>query len=454
MKYLILLFTFVLTACQMRMDFPPVHDVREITHVSKHVDQHPISFEGAVIDIPHDQIYVAYPYFDFSFWDYDIGWHNTCNVPNSHRFSNSTANWARDKSELASWGTEAGSYVDRALKNIGYDVVRSNKTAFEVFFEKSRAELLISATVVDLKVNLCDLYFGWDWRSVNQSLGEAYMKVNWEIYDPLTKKTLGVITTEGTGYLYKPLKKGLDLILMRALENAAGNLGRSREFYDMVTSKSDTYPYPKKSKHSWLELEASRPLYTQGIHKDYNFIRRAVILVRTGYGFGSGFFINDEGYALTNHHVVGQAKSVSIVDSNGTTFTADVIRVDERRDIALIKAPISNNPYIPVQTKRYPKLLDRVYAVGSPLYESLKGTVTEGIVSNYRKSSKNGLGKIQASVEIGNGSSGGPLLDKYGNVIGVAVAGTGGDASQYSYFIPIDDALDALNIHLVKQPTF
>lgn len=454
MKYWILVLTFLLTACQMKMDLPPVSEVREIPRVSKHIKQHPLSFEKAIIDLPHDYIYIAYPYFDWSFWDTDMAWHDTCNVLNSRRFSNSTWNWAKDKSNLASWGSEAGTYVDRALESLGYDVVRSDKTSFDVYYEKSRAELLISATVVDLKINLCDLYFRWDWRSTNQSVGEAYMKVNWEIYDPLNKNTMGKITTEGIGYLPTPMKKGKELILMRALENAAENLGRSQEFYDIVIGKSQTYPYPQKYKHSWLELVASRPLYNQGIQKDYNFIRRSVILVRTSGGHGSGFYINDEGYALTNYHVVGQAKTVSVVDSIGTTYTADVIRVDKRRDVALIKAPISNNTYIPLQTKKFPKMLDKVYALGAPLRESLKGTVSEGIISNFRKSSRTGLGMIQASVEIAPGSSGGPLLDKYGNVIGIAVEGYGQNVTQYSRFIPIVDALKALNLHLVKQPTF
>lgn len=454
MKYCLLILTFLLAACQMKMDFPPVHEVREISRVSKHVDQHPISFEGTIIDLPYDHLYGVYPFWDASFSGSDMSIYDICNNNMKQRFSNSEAYWARDKRELGNWEEEVPAHVNETLQKLGYDVVRPEKLTFESFYEKSRAEILLSATVIDLRMNICHVNSRWNGDDLNKDLGEAYVKVNWEIYDPLNKKPLGNLTTEGTSYLNYAVKKGQALILAMAIGNAAENLGRTQAFYDIVTGKAATYPYPDKPQHSWLELVADRPLYTQGIQKDYNFIRRAVILVRTSAGRGSGFFINDEGYALTNYHVVGEAKTVSVVDSTGTTFTADVIRTDKRRDVALIKASISNNPYIPLQTKRFPKMLDKVYAVGAPLYESLKGTVTEGIISNFRKSSQSGLGMIQASVEIANGSSGGPLLDKYGNVIGIAVEGAGQGATQYSRFIPIEDALDSLNLHIVKQPSF
>lgn len=454
MKYCLLILTLFVAACQMKMDLPPVHEVREISRVSKHANMHPIAFQTPNIDLPYDHLYAVYPFWDLSFSGADISIYDVCNSTMRHRFSNSEAFWARDKRELGDWGVESVEHVKNSLEKLGYDVVRPEKLSFDPYFELARAELLLNATITDLRMNICHLNSRWNGDDLHRDLGEAYVKVDWEIFDPLNKKIMGKWTTDGVGYLDYGVKKGQALIIATALENAAENLGRTQGFYDVVSGKSAAYPYPEKSKHSWLELEATRPLYNQNIQKEYNFIRRAIVLIRTSSGHGSGFFINDEGYALTNSHVVGNAKTVSIVDSNGTTFMADVIRTDERRDVALIKAPVTNNSYIPLQTKKFPKMLDKVYAVGAPLTEALKGTVSEGIISNFRKSSKSGLGMIQASVEIAPGSSGGPLLDKYGNVIGIAVQGYGQSATQYSRFIPIDDALDSLNLHLVKKPTF
>lgn len=454
MKYCLLILAFLLTACQMKMDFPTVHEVREIPHVSKHASIHPLAFQSPRIDLPYDHLYAVYPFWNWSFFDADISIYDVCNGTMRYRFSNSEAYWARDKKDLGKWSSESVDHVKDALEELGYDIIRPETAPFNSYFEEARAELLLNAKITDLKMNICHLNSRWDASNLYRDLGEAYIKVDWEIFDPLNKKVMGKWTTDGIGYIDYGVKKGHALIIAKAFKNAAENLGRTQSFYDVVSGKSATYSYPEKPEHSWLELEAPRPLYNQSIQKEYNFIRRAVILVRTSSAHGSGFFINDEGYALTNAHVVGGAKTVSVVDSNGTTFMADVLRSDERRDVALIKAPISNNSYIPLQTKRFPEMLDKVYAVGAPLTEALKGTVSEGIISNFRKSSKSGLGMIQASVEIAPGSSGGPLLDKHGNVIGIAVQGYGQSATQYSRFIPIKDALDSLNLHLVKRPTF
>jgi S1-C subfamily serine protease len=100
---------------------------------------------------------------------------------------------------------------------------------------------------------------------------------------------------------------------------------------------------------------------------------------------------------------------------------------------------------LPVRGVR-PAVGDEVYAVGSPMFEELSGTVSKGIISALR--SFDGLEYIQSDVATVGGSSGGPLLDERGNAIGVTVSGfTEGEApTGLNLFIPIADALRALGV--------
>jgi len=148
---------------------------------------------------------------------------------------------------------------------------------------------------------------------------------------------------------------------------------------------------------------------------------------------------------VSNQHVVGTAKNVAIVFSNGVEVAAKVLARHEVRDVALIKMPIRVPSYLPLRTE-LPALLEKVFVIGSPLSEDLKSTVTAGVVSAVRLRARSGLLFIQADAATSGGNSGGPMLDENGNVIGITVSGFTGDAQNLNYFIPIGEALEALNL--------
>lgn len=458
MKRLLILLCFILTGCQTAMVLPDVREPAQITRVDKHIEQSPFGFAGAAFDIPRGTPYLTYPFWRWSVPNVDVGFY-LANYSSKFRLKNSEHFWGWDEKPFTqdeTWDTDVEDYFARPMSEMGYDVTIPKKSVFKQRQEDNRAEIQVAATFVDIKMNVIhfhDMIFGNDQRMQG---GESYVKVNWEIYDPLRKKVLAHITTEGRAQVDEGVNKGYDLLLLKAFQNAARNLGQTKEFYKLVTNRSKTHPYPEKKTQSYLEIETDKKPYTQGIQKDYTFIRRGVVVVRTAGGHGSGFYINDEGYALTNAHVVGDSETVAIIDFSGTQHMAEVIRVDEQRDVALIKAEVTRNSVLPI-SKKYPKMTDRVYAIGAPNSEGLKGTITEGIISSFRKRKESGLAFIQASIELAPGNSGGPLVDEFGNVIAMAaeVYAPKGKAAEteYSYFIPIDEALNALNIHIVK-PNF
>ena len=159
-------------------------------------------------------------------------------------------------------------------------------------------------------------------------------------------------------------------------------------------------------------------------------------------GVGSGFFISPDGYAVTNNHVVDNAKSVQITTDDGTIYTAKVLGTDPKTDVALIKVDGKNDfPYVKFADHE-PRIGDWVVAVGNPF--GLGGTVTAGIVSARGRD----IGAsayddyIQIDAPINKGNSGGPAFDVNGNVIGVntAIYSPSGGSVGIGFDIPADTA--------------
>jgi serine protease Do len=159
-------------------------------------------------------------------------------------------------------------------------------------------------------------------------------------------------------------------------------------------------------------------------------------------GEGSGFFISADGYAVTNNHVVDHAKSVQVTTDDGTIYTAKVIGIDAKTDLALIKVDGKNDfPFVKF-AQHTPRVGDWVVAVGNPF--GLGGTVTAGIVSARGRDI--GAGPyddyVQIDAPINKGNSGGPAFDVSGDVIGVntAIFSPSGGSVGIGFDIPAETA--------------
>jgi len=161
-------------------------------------------------------------------------------------------------------------------------------------------------------------------------------------------------------------------------------------------------------------------------------------------GMGTGIVIDPRGYVVTNHHVVDDVQSLRVRLHDGTTLPARVIARDPEQDLAVIKIdPPKPLPVIPLGTSSDLMLAEPVIAIGNAFgYEH---TVTTGIVSALKRDVT--LNKevsykslIQTSAGINPGNSGGPLLNVYGELIGVNVAIRAG-AQNIAFALPIDNVL-------------
>jgi len=169
--------------------------------------------------------------------------------------------------------------------------------------------------------------------------------------------------------------------------------------------------------------------------------------VRSG---GSGFIISEDGYLLTNNHVVDDADEIIVSLSDRREYKAELIGSDERSDLALLKIEAENLPVVKIGKSSDLKVGEWVVAIGSPF--QLNFSVTAGIVSAKGRSIPNGSDStyvpfIQTDVAINPGNSGGPLFNLEGKVVGInsQIYTRSGGYMGVSFAIPIDYAMDVVN---------
>lgn len=165
---------------------------------------------------------------------------------------------------------------------------------------------------------------------------------------------------------------------------------------------------------------------------------------RESSSLGSGFIISDDGYILTNHHVIDGADEIIVRLNNRDEYIADVIGSDKDSDVALLKIDGDDLPTLEYGDSNALKVGEWVLAIGSPF--GFDHTVTAGIVSAKGRSlpSDNYVPFIQTDVAINPGNSGGPLFNMDGEVIGInsQIYSRSGGFMGLSFAIPIEMAVD------------
>jgi len=136
-------------------------------------------------------------------------------------------------------------------------------------------------------------------------------------------------------------------------------------------------------------------------------------------GSGTGFLISPDGLLVTNHHVVSDAKGMIAKAENGGLFPVlKVVATDPANDLALLRLQAKDLPWLRLAPPNSAEVGTRIAVIGSPL--GLEGTLTEGIVSARRNLPGQKREVLQISATISQGSSGSPVLDAQGRVVGVA----------------------------------
>lgn len=356
------------------------------------------------------------------------------------------------------------SFYDTMSAN-GYDVTGSPTLMFDEDDDVARTIYLVGARITDIKMDVCQrvtFLFAYDLGYT----GETSMEVEWTVYDRLRRSVVYKTMTRGYSKMDLPNYEAIGMMMDDSFAAAAHNLGSDQKFHNLLVQGVKP-PSTKMDKDALFgragifpaDDAVSLPAHALNAKNltpaTLEQARKVTVMIGSGSGHGSGFFISDQGHILTNAHVVGDADQVRVVTSNGRhKLIGEVLRRDKERDVALIRVtalPVEFTPTTLPLRRDIPKVGETAYAIGAPLSEKdLQDSVTSGIISAWRPQERmSRQSYIQGDITIQPGNSGGPLLDGQGNITGIAVSGYLGEAGEMSglnLFIPVDEALRKMDI--------
>ena len=188
-----------------------------------------------------------------------------------------------------------------------------------------------------------------------------------------------------------------------------------------------------------------------------NYQQSSTSMYSTAGSEGSGIIMSEDGYIITNAHVISDAIGLKVVLSDGSEYAAQIVGADTKTDLAVIKIEASGLTAAEFGNSDQLEVGEQVIAVGNPTGLELGGTLTVGYVSalNRQIDSSNALNYIQTDAAINPGNSGGALANEYGQVIGINSAKISGDGYEgLGFAISINDAQpiidDLINYGYVK----
>ncbi len=325
------------------------------------------------------------------------------------------------------------------LEKAGYKAATSGEdNLFD--HEATSADYEAAAVITDEHIDGCFSWGGlWVKSYLGDVQGDSSMKVDWQIYSPIKKQVVARISTVGTAHLEQATAGGIERLLGDAFASNVAALAANAEFHAAITApKAFTAGFQMPGEQSKILLSGSLKAGSRKIADAVG----SVVTIMNGTGSGSGVLVSSDGYILTDAHVVGDDKTVRVRWSDGIEGIGEVIRVSKNRDVAIIKT--SSRDRTPLALKRGAVTPgQRVYAIGSPKSKDFQSTVSSGVISADRVF--DGLCYIQSDTMVSPGSSGGPLLDETGLVIGLTDLGIQNNGpAGLNLFTPIGDAMDFL----------
>ncbi|WP_284615801.1 S1C family serine protease [Aquabacterium humicola] len=350
-----------------------------------------------------------------------------------------TSNEARFTPTLGSLLTrDAGRIVAAELVAAGYPKPATQDSVFATPAAPAAADYEVGVLFKDVQIEVCER------DKVVE--GGVWLQMAWELFSPRQQKTVFSLTTEGSIQVGSNDKLSLVTAIQRAVAMAARNLLADPAFSELARKPIDpSIVAAAPAGPPRLRIAHAAGAGEPSAQDRMPQLQSAVVTLQSGTGTGSGFYIHADGYLLTNHHVVGDARFLKVKLANGRTLVGEVMRSDRARDVALVKTEPVTLAAISVRADEVQAGED-VYAIGSPLGESFATTVTRGVLSGTRMVGQQRW--LQSDVKILPGSSGGPLIGAHGAAIGLTSRGIGSGTAGINLFVPIREALDTLSIDI------
>ena len=313
--------------------------------------------------------------------------------------------------------------------------------------EAPAGDLQVGALITDYSFSACGGF-----RPGEQKLdletaigtGVGQMTVEWQIHVPALSRTIARIRTTVRVETATPVINAPEAIYQALLRDSLRALAADDGFRKAVTT-------PIRAASGLVEPQPGEPLRLASGRTPASVpdAHRAVAAVMTGASLGTAFLVSDQGYLLTNRHVVGSTRLLKLRWSDGSESIGEVIRSDAGRDVALIRTDPRPGPVLRLRSEPV-RQGETVFALGTPMETRLQGTLTRGVISASRTLA--GYRFIQSDAAVNPGNSGGPLLDESGRVVAMTVSRYASEPTDriqgLNFFIPIEDALSFLALTL------
>jgi len=356
-------------------------------------------------------------------------------------------NWYWSNTGISECGKAFSDGIQEELRISGFICSETDQNSDDNLFDESTkqksADISVGAIIKDMKVK--GHLFAYDVNVIYNQRIE--MEVDWQFYDNNSKKLLSKVTTQAESYMVKESGRLIPGLTMAFNQNFAEAL-KSPEVIKQITSvDSEAEKTYKENVLKEYSIESHKPQVYDTYGKMIKMINPSVVTLKGSNGHGSGFVISEQGYIITNYHVVKGNSGLKALFQMGFELPVEILNYSEEFDLALLKVMGSGFNALSISEKQ-PEIGDEVIAIGTPNSTQLSNTVTKGIISGKRTNDK-GVEFIQTDVSVSPGNSGGPLINSKGMVVGIISqklieVGTDGIA----FAIPINYALDKLNIKL------
>ncbi|MCX6230889.1 MAG: S1C family serine protease [Bacteroidetes bacterium] len=275
--------------------------------------------------------------------------------------------------------------------------------------------LLIDAVITDYTYHYVDNYYSvyYDFSNSNGGMIFVDLTINWKALDFYKKPIYSISTKVRSGQFSCQRDNEKDVVykaIKDAMEFGLIDFMNSKEVNQLLHDKSQ-----QKVEESFEEIILPKS------DKYANNLSDAVkssVTLKCKNGHGSGFLISDNGYILTNYHVISDTSGLKVIMYNDTVYDVKVIRYSKIYDLALLK--IEAKGLISLKISQSPDIdvASEIYAIGTPLAEDLSQTISKGIISAVRKISETSK-IIQTDASVNAGNSGGAIVNKNGMVIGI-----------------------------------
>ena len=343
--------------------------------------------------------------------------------------------WTRAKSQT----TEFNVAITDRLREHGYQM----KDASDAIFHPRRAvKTRYEMAAVLHRVEL-DFEYERSTRTGNApvGVGEATVRVEVQLHDAVLKETVysGSFIGHGKDEGRKPTP------IVPAVVDAVAQATTDPDFVSLVSKDIGGVGDPRDTREVAI-VTACAPEDSLTLPADLPRVLESVVEIQIGRSIGSGVIVSPDGYLLTAAHVIGDADEAWVRTTRGPQLPATVIRSDSRHDVALLRVEGREHSCSAVRGTESDLELGRgVFGINVSVGDRGIPTVTRGVVSGYADLQSRRL--IQTDVAANPGSSGGPLIDDEGRVVGITVEKIVGEGFEGLVFaVPARTALDELGI--------